>query len=69
MENVFVISSNVRKRMKNLSTEEQQVIIDTFLCDEVNKTPRKHVLSPIMELYYTMIHDYIMRDPMCISAC
>ena len=69
MKNVFVISSNVRKRMKNLSHEEQQVIIDTFISDEVSKSPRTHVLSPVMELYYTMIHDYIMRDPMCITTC
>jgi hypothetical protein len=68
MKNVFMISSNVRNRMKNLSQEEQDVILETFVCDEVKKTPRTHVLSPVMELYYTMIHDYIMRDPMCMLA-
>ena len=69
MENIFVISKNVRNRMRNLSQEEQEVILDTFISDEVKKAPRNHQLSPVMELYYTMIHDYIMRDPMCMVSC
>lgn len=68
MENQFVISSNVRNRMKNLSREEQELFLETYVCDEISKTQRKRMLTPVQELLYLFIHDYIMRDTMRLAS-
>lgn len=68
MENQFVISSNVWNRMKNLSREEQELFLETYVCDEISKTPRKRMLTPVQELLYLFIHDYIMRDTMRLAS-
>jgi hypothetical protein len=33
-----------------------------LLCDEILKTKRNVQLTPLQELMYMMIHDYVMKD-------
>ncbi|MBQ4138649.1 MAG: hypothetical protein II592_03800 [Muribaculaceae bacterium] len=54
--------------MKNLSREEQELFLETYVCDEISKTPRKRMLTPVQELLYLFIHDYIMRDTMRLAS-
>jgi hypothetical protein len=62
MEDAIVISFSLINRLKNMPREECLALFDTLLCDEILKTKRNVQLTPLQELMYMMIHDYVMKD-------
>ncbi len=62
MENAIVITPKVISRMCNMSIEDQKAVMETLICEEVLNTERTHQLSPMQELCYVFMRDYIRRD-------
>ena len=62
MEQTIVISTTVMNRLRNLSSDEKKMLLDTLLCEEVLKIDRPAQLTPGQELIYLMFRDGVMRD-------
>ncbi len=62
MENAIVITPKVISRMCNMSIEDQKAVMETLICEEILNTDRAHQLSPMQELCYLFMRDYIRRD-------
>ena len=64
MENAIVITPKVINRMSNMSIDDQKKVMETLVCEEILKTDRPFKLSPLQELVYVFLRDYIRRDSM-----
>ena len=62
MKNAIVLSPQVINRLKNMSIEEQRVLLDTLISDEVLCVDRSTKLTAVQELVYMIFHDNGMRD-------
>lgn len=62
MKNAIVLSPQVINRLKNMSIEEQRVLLDTLISDEVLCVERSTKLTAVQELVYMIFHDNVMRD-------
>ncbi len=62
MENAVVITPRVISRMSNMSIDDQKAVMETLICEEILKTERPKRLSPMQELVYLFMRDYIKRD-------
>ncbi|MFI3239879.1 MAG: hypothetical protein R3Y22_04745 [Bacteroidales bacterium] len=62
MNNSIVLSPKVLSTINALPVSEQKAIFGAFICDNITKTEREITLSPLQEMVYAMISDYIQRD-------
>ncbi len=62
MNNSIVISPRVLSTINALPDGEKRAIFGAFISDNITKTEREITLSPLQEMVYAMISDYIQRD-------
>ncbi len=62
MNNSIVISPRVLSTINALQEDEKRAIFGAFISDNITKTAREIALTPLQEMIYAMISDYIQRD-------
>lgn len=62
MADSIILSSNVINRISALPDNERKAVLNAFVCDEIFKVERDVKLSPLQEILYAIIRDYIRRD-------
>lgn len=62
MGSSIVLSPKVLSTINALPVSEQKAIFGAFISDNITKTAREITLSPLQEMVYAMITDYIRRD-------
>lgn len=48
-------------RLRYLSSDERNVILSTFVDDEVEHVARRFSLTPAQEMCYVLFRDYVLR--------
>lgn len=62
MNNSIVISENVINTINSLQPDEKKAVFNAFAYDEIFKVKRDFELSPLQEIIYAIVRDYIKRD-------
>ena len=61
MEGTIVITSAIINRLRNMSSDEKHLLLDTLLSEEVLHEERSQTLTPIQEMLYMMLRDSVRR--------
>ncbi|MEF9923279.1 MAG: hypothetical protein RR061_00075 [Muribaculaceae bacterium] len=67
MNSSIVISENVINTISSLQPDEQKAVFNAFACDKILKVKRDFELSPLQEILYAIVCDYIKRDSLRYS--
>lgn len=62
MVDSILLSSSVLNTISALPDNERKAVLNAFVCDEIFRVERDIKLSPLQEILYAVIKDYIKRD-------